>query len=203
MKDKSPAQYQLVRCMDCINPSSLTPKSADVLANQFKNILDALVSSRQVSIYECDKTKYHFECFINQIRNSSEFCSFKREASRLDILYHSVHNDNSSYKELWTVIRLLLLLSHGQATVERGFSINKEITTTNISEQTLVVRRVIKDHILAVGGLDNVIVNKQLMAAALQGSHQYREYLTEMKDGHQKRVLVSKRKIAEEEIENL
>ena len=32
-------------------------------------------------------------------------------------------------KELWSVVRKVLLLSHGQASVERSFSINKEALT--------------------------------------------------------------------------
>jgi len=32
------------------------------------------------------------------------------------------------YSKLWNVVRMLLVLSHGQAAVERGFSINKQYT---------------------------------------------------------------------------
>jgi len=30
------------------------------------------------------------------------------------------------YNKLWNVVRMLLVLSHGQAAVERGISINKQ-----------------------------------------------------------------------------
>ena len=32
-----------------------------------------------------------------------------------------------SFPELWDVMRMLLVLSHGQASVERGFSINRYV----------------------------------------------------------------------------
>ena len=41
----------------------------------------------------------------------------------------------------WSVCELALLLSHGQASIERGFSVNKELVVENQSEQTLAARR--------------------------------------------------------------
>jgi len=42
------------------------------------------------------------------------------------------------YPTVWPVVAMALLLSHGQATVERGFSINKELAVENQQELTLV-----------------------------------------------------------------
>jgi len=33
----------------------------------------------------------------------------------------------ANYPKVWSVFELALLLSHGQASVERGFSVNKEL----------------------------------------------------------------------------
>ena len=41
------------------------------------------------------------------------------------------------YQDLWLTMQLLLTLSHGQATVERGFSVNKEVLTPNLQEVSL------------------------------------------------------------------
>ena len=47
------------------------------------------------------------------------------EAHRLDKLYYAALSDKPHYKNLWEkVIGKALVLSHGQATVERGFSQN-------------------------------------------------------------------------------
>ena len=59
---------------------------------------------------------------------------------------------SDSYKKLLQVVKLLLVLSHGQASVERGFSVNKETSADNISQRTLVAKRVVYDHINAIGG---------------------------------------------------
>ena len=51
------------------------------------------------------------------------------------------------HKMAWPVVQKLLVLSHEQATVERGFSINKEVVVENQTLQSLVARRIVKDHI--------------------------------------------------------
>jgi len=52
----------------------------------------------------------------------------------------------ANYPKAWSVCELALLLSHGQASVERGFSVDKELVVENQSEQTLAARRIIVSH---------------------------------------------------------
>lgn len=47
----------------------------------------------------------------------------------------------------------------------------------NMSEQTLVARRMIKDHICSVGGLNNVIMTKDLLNSAQKSRQQYMLHL--------------------------
>lgn len=60
------------------------------------------------------------------------------------------------YPELWGFCKKLLILSHGQATVERGFSINKEVEADNLQEDTIVTRRLVCDFISQHGGVTQV-----------------------------------------------
>ena len=54
-------------------------------------------------------------------------------------------------------------MSHGQATVERGFSVNKQTETDNLACDTFEAQRLVCDHVAAVGGIQNIDVkNKQL-----------------------------------------
>ena len=55
------------------------------------------------------------------------------------------------YGELSFVIRLILTLSHGQASVERGFSINNAILEMNMLLETVVSKRTVRDHMIAKG----------------------------------------------------
>jgi len=58
-------------------------------------------------------------------------------------------SQNQSCKQLWAVVKQLLLLSHGQATVER----NKEIEVENMAGSTFAAKRMACDHIQYVGGI--------------------------------------------------
>ena len=59
-------------------------------------------------------------------------------------------------KNQWSVVKLLLLMSHGQSIVNRGFSVNKVVAVENLSERSFIAPRIIHGHIESVGGLDNV-----------------------------------------------
>ena len=53
------------------------------------------------------------------------------------------------YVNLAFVIKMVLALSHGQAAVERSFSINKSVVDVNMKEESIVARKTIKDHMLS------------------------------------------------------
>ena len=45
-------------------------------------------------------------------------------------------------------MKLLLLLSHGQASVECGFSVRKQVEIANLNEDNFVAKRLICDHVV-------------------------------------------------------
>ena len=73
-------------------------------------------------------------------------------------------------------------MSQGQATVERGFSVNKVTMMNNLSECTLIAKRVIRDHVMSIGGrVSDIALTLGLLAAAASGHHQNQLYLDEQK----------------------
>ena len=67
----------------------------------------------------------------------AKFSSFRSGEDRLDSFLSEMLQAQEEYKELWLTMQLLLTLSHGQATIERGFSVNKEVLTPNLQELSL------------------------------------------------------------------
>ena len=86
-----------------------------------------------------------------------------------------------SLPKLLTVVQLLLLLSHGQASVERGFSVNKETIADNLIQKALVGWRVICDHVRTVGGVLNVSITKELMQSVSFSRKKYEQHLKQNK----------------------
>jgi len=56
--------------------------------------------------------------------------------------------------------KLILILSHGNATVERGFSVNTECLIENQHEKSLIAQRRIYDTIKNFGEVENVKIEK-------------------------------------------
>lgn len=79
------------------------------------------------------------------------------------------------FPKLWPVRSKVVLLSHGQATVERGFSINDNMAGMNQSEASLICRRVVKDHFTSVGGLTTMVVTENLLTmGGVHAHHRFR-----------------------------
>ncbi|XP_070192249.1 uncharacterized protein [Littorina saxatilis] len=135
----------------------------------------------------------------------AEFRDFDhtKESDRLDVLLHSHLANKKQFQALWTVIRLLLLLSHGQATVERGFSVNKETSADNISELGLVARRQILNHIRQVGGVLKVDMSKELLMSASSARSRYQQFLDEEKKENEAVRAGAKRKRVEDSVSDL
>ena len=60
------------------------------------------------------------------------FIGYDRSNKRLNDFYFKDIN-KTKYPDLASAIKLVLTLSYGQASVERGFSVNKAIITDNIT----------------------------------------------------------------------
>jgi len=79
-------------------------------------------------------------------------------------------------------LTILLVLSHGQASVEWGFPVNKEIEVENLREHSLVAQCIICDHLRAAGGVLNVPITKKLLAAAASSRQKYDKHLQDQRD---------------------
>ena len=67
------------------------------------------------------------------------------EKIRLDDFYFRKLNV-SKHPELASLLIVLFTLSHGQADVERGFSLNSGSLKDNIKDESVVSKRIVKDH---------------------------------------------------------
>ena len=48
---------------------------------------------------------------------------------------------DTKHSKVWEVFKIIFMLLHGQAAVERGFSVNSKLLVENLLEKTLVVSR--------------------------------------------------------------
>ena len=95
---------------------------------------------------------------------------------RLDVFLYKEMGQQSEYRLLWGVVQELLLLSHGQATVERGFSVERHNLT---EEESIVSQRLICDYVRLTGGVANVEVTKELLISVKAARQRYQAFLDE------------------------
>ena len=67
---------------------------------------------------------------------------------------------------------IIMVLFHGNASVERGFSQNKHCPNDNLLEESLVARRMICEHVTIAGGVSTseALLLKNLVLSTLLGS---------------------------------
>ena len=87
-----------------------------------------------------------------------------------------------------SVIKLVLTLSHGQASVERGFSVNKDVVTDNIPVDGIVGRRLVRDFMLTNNLNPHTVQITSEMKVAFKSAHQkYQLMLEEEKSKNKKK----------------
>ena len=98
-----------------------------------------------------------------------------------------------SYDKLWPVSSKVIMMSHGQAQVERGFSTNEKISEVNQSEESLIARRAVKDHIMSAGGFTEMVITEDLVTLGILAHSRYKEYLEEKRREQERQARKRKR----------
>ena len=68
------------------------------------------------------------------------------ESYLLDTFYWKLLEGTSLFKRLAEVLKIILTLSHSQASVERGFIINKSLLAENLATKSLIAQRIVYDY---------------------------------------------------------
>ena len=160
---------------------------------------------KRVMAEDCDRLLNEYMRFVGEVGKTDPFTNFDRNVDRLDTFYFSIFSGRQSGDRslLWKVIKDVLLLSHGQASVERGFSVNKQIATDNMQQKTLTALRILQDHISSVGGAQNIVITPKLLASASQAKSRYNAYLEETRRQAEKAALSGKRKEMFDQLEEV
>ena len=203
--NKCPISYSLVRNLSSLDPMKMAT-DPDGCRSKFKKVISFLAASNKVREDECDVILEQYTIFLDNIPlfGSDQFKTFNHslECNRLDELLFS-HMSETKYSLLLKVIRLILVLSHGQASVERGFSINKQVEVENLKEQSLVAQRLLCDHVKTVGGVSNVTINNKLLVSSAMARQKYELYLQEEREKKKSNEEMRKRKHLLDELDDL
>ena len=183
------------KCSSIFDPVIMLAGISSTLLKGLKTLLVHLMECDILSPTKCYDASNQFSKFLEQDlkRYHLEFEKFDQICDRLDDFYPHVIQIQQ-YESLSFVLRLILTLSHGQAAVERCFSINSNVLTQNMNTETVIARKVIKDHMLS-DKLDaaTIEVDKSFLKAAGSASTKWRQALAD-KQNEKKRMTMKFKK---------
>lgn len=200
--EKSPINSLMVRSLSCLDPRQMAFNNFECYT-KMKTVLSGLVKVNAINETECEEVLIEYNKFLNEkvSPNSHIFNAFKHTEDRLDCFLIKYFEPN--YCKLYTIIKKLLILSHGQADVERGFSTNKLIEIENMKEETFVAQRVIIDHNKNESHLTKVPISKDLRLSVANARQKYVAHLEEQRKRKVTEVQQKKRKLFLDDLDEL
>ena len=129
------------------NPTKIISEPSENLHIKAKNLLRRLLNLKILIPTSCDKSLSEFKIFLRDDvkKYNDKFATFNKKEHRLgEFFFAAVKVQN--YKNLAFILKIVLTLSHGQAAVERGFSVNKALLDVNMQENSLIAHKLVRDH---------------------------------------------------------
>ena len=198
---RSPLGSVVVRCSSVFDPNQVAVEGIELLECKLKRLLSHFMKLRILTSAMCDQALTEFSDFVQEVRSLylNDFKCFDHTKTRLDNFYFQ-NFDIRRYKRLCSVLKIILTLSHGQAAVERGFSINNSVLKVNIKEDSIVAKKIIRDHMLANAlNPHNVQISNKLILSCNTAHMRYRESKEEKaKANKNQKINEEKRSLNEE-----
>ena len=183
--EKSPLKYSLVRGLVSLDPRFVVahPHSS---VTKFTAVLNYLSTRQWISHQHCDETlrQYRELASMMQDRHKVACEGFHEKTCRLDDFYFEVIGLHklADLKAVCETMLMLLTLSHGQATVERGFSVNKDTLAPNMSKESLCAQRLVHSSLTAAGikSATEFPVTAELLQSCRSASSRYHTHMDQL-----------------------
>ena len=202
---KAPLKYKLVHALSCLEPRQ-TASNLEVCVLRMKTAVKLLDQANRIpgGALACEEVVRQWRSFLENVvaTNRVEFAGFvpTAENCRVDTLLYRHLAKKPEYEKLWKAVVKNLLISHGQASVERGFSVKRQLEVENLLD-SFVAQRLIADHVRAVGGVFKVVLSKDLLVSASVAQQRYMRYLNDQKKNEKREGVGRKRKVLDNEID--
>ena len=149
--EKSPIGSVIVRNACVFNPEFITSSNDESnLINKLKVLVSHLIKQNWIHPQYGDRVVLQYKSFLqNEVKLHHEKFNSYKEVKIVLMSFFSTFEVHKNFEELSSVIKIILMLSHGQSAVEHSFSLGKSFIGENISEECIRNKKLIKDHMLA------------------------------------------------------
>ncbi|XP_055524072.1 uncharacterized protein LOC129717866 [Wyeomyia smithii] len=170
MLTRSPLSYPMTKAASCFDPAMICA-DPNLAKRRAEKVLSILTDAGRLTGPLADRALKQFRCII---ADKTIFDQSDRTDNRVDHFWIRILEKNND--ELSTVIKMVSCLSHGNANVERGFSINAECLFENMHDESLEARRQVYDAVCYEGGIEQVSVTKELIHSVRNARARIMEY---------------------------
>lgn len=153
LMERSPLKYPLTKALTCLNPQHMAKGGTE---KEMRTCLDILLENNLFHPSDCEKVDREYRHLVSSPTLTSQIKTYSLIETRLDEFWYDVIGKKKEYECLFKVVKLFLSLSHGNANIERGFSVNKEILVENLHQNSLIAQRLIYDSVTNVGGIEKI-----------------------------------------------
>ena len=145
--EKSPVKSFSAKYLCCLSPNYIG-ECSETCEKLFDKVLSDLVSYKVTpDTADCSKSQYSKFVAIVVKENKPEFLNYSKTDQCLGEFMMTFVGTSATFCELWKLFETLRTLSHGQAQVERGFSV-KNLLVENQHTTTLTAQRIIHGHMV-------------------------------------------------------
>ena len=159
---KRPLKYQFTHSISSLSPIEISVLKPDSLKHRFNCLVQSLFDGGWVSSSAAEKAEKQYSGLIKNEDFLKEAKSYNVIDDRIDTFYARIL-DSGDTIDLQNVVRMILILSHGNARVESGFSVNDDIIMTNMLEETIISQRMVYEAVHNAGGAQKVEITPELV----------------------------------------
>ncbi|KAJ8884165.1 hypothetical protein PR048_016022 [Dryococelus australis] len=133
--------YKLTTAVSYFDPS--VAANIELGSKRLTVLLTLLADSKWLNSSMADKAAREYMCTCSQPKVQDSLKKFSRKSLQCADTENIAH-----------VMKLVMILSHGNANLEREFSIYSESLLPNMKKESLVARRYVYDSVSTIGGVE-------------------------------------------------
>ena len=163
LMNRSLLSYPLTQAATCLDPQIIV-SNVNLAKSRLTKLLSILTENDRINGSTGDVVLSEFKEIITLPEIIEAAKSYLRTETRIDHFWRE--NAGKNYKNFMLVVKIICCLSHGNANLDCGFSVNSECLFENMHEESVVARRQVYDPILNIGGVENFAISKSLIHSA-------------------------------------
>lgn len=135
VQERCPLKYDIVYYAASLSPSQII-RCKEKCNDGFWKLVDKLYGGHWISPKAADLAKKDFDSLLKSVHTELKdtFLTFDQKKEPVHSFFAGIKPEWASYKNRWKIFKLVFTLSHGQVSVERGFSINKELLVEKLHD---------------------------------------------------------------------